>query len=355
MTSLLSFYTFSGKFIDQLLDKVTIIKKLDGLDTGTLVLANSNPKLTEDLILPGNFVVVEDDNLTNTWVGVISPPTASNTTQTTIALLDPKNLLIGVPILSTAGLSLGTISVMGIEFALSAAKGTSWEHIFSFNPDENGFTFGNSPLTKNALVQLGKDIYTFLDELAHSKHFEWWIEPRVSSKGVLSLAVRAEDIRKSIGYPIYIPKHGAETGIGLAYPEKYYTALVVMDTWEGFPIFKEYMEFPGLVEKFGTYVKVVSSQDLSKQSRGRGALFKELRPRRNIQLQLHTTNSNIVTSLEIGSIHTVSLGNISFTGNTRGTTLTMRCTALTYSSGENHIGVVMEEFFETDELSLLSL
>jgi len=119
MTSLISIYTYSGKFIDHMLDTVTITKQLNNMDKGTLVLSNLNPKVTEDLILPGNFVVVEDSNLRNSWVGVISPPTTTNSTQTTIALLDPKYLLAGVPILSTAGLNLGTVTVQGISYAIS--------------------------------------------------------------------------------------------------------------------------------------------------------------------------------------------------------------------------------------------
>jgi len=83
-----------------------------------------------------------------------------------------------------------------------------------------------------------------------------------------------------------------------------------MDTWGEYPIFKDYIEFPGLVEKYGTYVKTVTSQELHGRESGIGALFKELRPRRNIQLQLHTTSPSITDSIELGSVHMTALGDI---------------------------------------------
>lgn len=359
MTSFISFYTYAGKFIDSLLSTVNITKKLKDMDSGTLVLPNTNSKLSEQLIKPGNFVTVEDDNLSARWVSIIVPPTSTNVSQTTLALIDPKHLLTELPIISTEGLGLGIVSLQGIEFALSNQWGTRHKHRFTFTADENGFRFGSSPLEKNGVVHLGKSIYDFLNELADEKHFEWWLEPAFSQDGILSLAVRIQDIRKSIGNPIYIPKHGTVQGIGLAHSTKFYTAIAIINTRNDPPAFQKLVEFPGLVDEYGMVIKVSESDAHSgwghDSESGIGSLFKELRPRRTVQLHIETKYTEIISSLEIGSIHMVSLGDVGFKNNTRGTILEMRTIAMSYNTGEAVIGIVLEEFFETDELSVLSV
>lgn len=361
MTSLISFYTYDGIFLDNLLSTVNITKKLKSMDSGTLVIPNTNTKLSEQLIRPGNFVVVEDDNLSSHWISIIVPPTSTTTAQTTLALIDPKHLLTELPIISTEGLGLGIISLQGIEFALSKSGGSKYKHRFTFTADENGFRFGNSPLEKNGAVHLGKSIYQFLNELASDKHFEWWLEPAISQDGVLSLRVRTQNIRKSIGNPIAIPTHGSVEGIGLAHSNKFYTAIAVISTNVSPPVFRELIEFPGLVQKYGLIIKVaesgsgVHSGGGHDSESGIGALFKELRPRRTVQLHLEIKYTKVISSLEIGSVHMVSLGNIGFSNNTRGTILEMRTIALSYNTGEDIIGIVLEEYFETDELSVLSV
>lgn len=357
MTSLISIYDYTGRFVDQFLGIVNITQNNYAMDSGTIVIANNNPKLSEDLILPGNFVLVEDSNLANPWVGIISIPTSSNETQTTIALIDPKDILTGLPIISTEGLGLGVVSLQGITFALEKTKGTKYAYRFTYTPDENGFHFGNSYLEKDGIIHLGKDIYTFLNELAREKSFEWWLEPAISGKDTLSLKIRTQNIRKSVGEPLYIPKHAKVQGIGLSYAKRYYTGIGIINTRTETPIFKELIQFPDLEEKFGTRILIIDNHELYGKGRTSsiGQLFKEHRPRRTIQLHVDIRFTDVILSIKLGSIHSVTLGNISFSDGNRGISLSMRTVAMTYITGENVIGVVLEESFETDESATLSV
>lgn len=353
MSSLVSFFRHDGRYLNQFIANPTITQKLNGLTEASLALPHTDPKITEEFLLPNNYVLVEDEFLAEPWVGIITTPSASNNVQTTIALTDPKIQLQGIPIISTEGLGIGVINLEGIEFVIEAAKGTKYQHRFTFSADENGFTFGNLPLETDAAVHIGKDIYSFIEELAADKHFEWWLEPVVTSAGKLLLKIRVADIRKSIGLPIYIPKHGVVQGVGLAYPDRFYTSLVLIETLEteniSVPVFRDFIEFPGLVEKFGAIAKTVNKGSLKHKEQPIGQLLKELRPRRNITLEIDTQFSDLVKSIKLGSIHPIALGDIGYTGNLRGTMLDMRCTALTYTSGENSVAAVFEEYFEADE------
>ncbi len=357
MTSLISFYDFEGRFIDQILGIVNLTQDSTSMDSGTLVLQNTLAKLSEDFIRPGNFVYVEDKNLTDPWIGVISIPTSVNKEQTTIALIDPKDILIGLPIISTEGLGLGIVSIQGIAFAIEQTKKRKRRHNFIYTLDENSFTSGSAFLIRDGVVHLGKDIYSFLNELAKEKNFEWWLEPAISGDGILSLKVRTQDIRKSLGNPIFIPKNGSVQGIGLSYSKKYYTSIGIINTNKDTPFFKELIEFPGLSEKFGSRILIIDQNELSgsKQTTSIGQLFKEHRPRRTIQLHIDTQYTELVSSIKLGSVHTTALGGIGFTNNTRGTILSMRVIAMGYNTGENIISIVLEEFFETDELAVLSV
>lgn len=357
MTSLISVYNYRGQFIDLLLGILNITQDSTSLDSGTLVIPNTVAKLSEDLIRPGNFLYVEDSNLANPWVGVISVPTSTNETQTTIALIDPKDILIGLPIISAEGLGLGVVSLQGIAFAVAKAKGTAYEYMFTYNIDENGFTSGNSFLIRDGVVHIGKDIYTFLNELAKEKSFEWWLDPVISNNGILSLKIRTRDIRKSIGKPLYIPKHGRVQGVGLSYSKKWFTAIGIINTNGEAPFFKELVKFPGIIDEFGSRVLIVDSNDLYGQGRTTsiGQLFKDHRPRRTIQIHMDTQYTDIISSIKLGSVHTTALGNIGFKDNTRGIVLIMRVIALGYKTGENVISIVLEEFFETDEHAVLSV
>lgn len=353
MSSLVSFFRHDGTYLNQFIANPTITQKLNGLTEASLALPHTDPKITEDFLLPNNYVVVDDEFLAEQWVGVITTPTASNNLQTTIGLSDPKVQLQNLPIISVSGLGIGAISLQGIAFVIDAAKGTKYEHRFTFSADENGFTFGTLPLEADSAVHIGKDIFTFIEELAADKHFDWWLEPVVTSAGTLVIKLRVADIRKSEGLPIYIPKHGTVQGVGLAYPDKFFTALVITDIIEtenhSVPVFKDYIEFPGLVEKFGVIAKTVTQGELKHKEKPLGKLFKDLRPRRNVTLEIDTQYTSLIKSIKLGSIHSVALGDIGYTGNLRGTMLTMRCTALTYTAGENAIAAVFEEYFDADE------
>lgn len=357
MTSLISIYNFRGHFIDQFLETVNITQKLSSMDSGTIVISNNNPKLTEDLILPGNYVIVQDKNMSVPWIGVISVPTSSNETQTTIALIDPKDILVGLPIIDTIGIGIGVISLQGILFAIEKTRGTDYEHQFTFNPEENEFREGRSFLEKEGTSHLGKDIYTFLNELAKEKGFEWWLEPAISGKGILSLKIRIQDIRKSIGKPIYVPKNARVQGVGLAYSKKFYTAIGLIHTGEDVPRFDRLIRFPKLRNKFGTRILIVEKKDIEGESKTTSIkqLFKDNRPRRTIQLHLDTQYTELISSVKIGSVHQVVLGNIGFTHRRRGTILAMRVIAQTYNTSENVIGIVLEEYFDTDESVVLRM
>lgn len=358
MTSLISVYDFEGRFLDHFLGIVNLTQSTASMDSGTLVIPTISSKLTEDLILPGNFVYVEDKHLADPWIGVISIPTSVNKEQATIALIDPKDILIGLPIISTEGLGLSIVSLQGIAFAIEQTRrGKRRRRNFTYSLDENGFTSGSAYLIRDGVVHLGKDIYTFLNELAKEKNFEWWLEPAISGDGILSLKVRTEDIRKSLGNPIHVPKHGSVQGVGLSYSKKYYTSIGIINTNKDTPFFKELIEFPKIGDKFGSRILIIDENELSgrKKTTSTGQLFKEHRPRRTIQLHIDTQYTELISSIKLGSVHTTSLGDIGFTNNTRGIILAMRVTAIGYNTGENVISIVLEEFFETDELAVLSV
>ncbi len=357
MTSLIKFYDFEGRFLDQILSIIKLTQDSNSMDSGTLVISNTNIKLSEDLIRPGNFVYVEDKNMSDPWIGVITTPTSTNESQTTIALIDPKDILVGLPIISTEGLGLGIVSLQGIAFAVEHTRGTRYKHKFRYTASENHFSSGNAELLRDGVIHLGKDIYSFLNELAEEQNFEWWLEPAISGDGILSIKIRTQDIRKSIGMPLYIPKHGRVQGVGLAYSKKYYTAIGVIDTKRDTPIFKKLIEFPEIADKFGSRIFIIDINELSgrEKTTSLGQLFKKYRPRRTIQLHIDTQHTEIVLSIKLGSVHNISLGNIGFKDGNRGISLSMRVIAMGYNSGESMISIVLEEFFETDELAVLSV
>ncbi|KKL18579.1 hypothetical protein LCGC14_2474110 [marine sediment metagenome] len=110
-------------------------------------------------------------------------------------------------------------------------------------------------------------------------------------------------------------------------------------------------------EKFGTRILIIDNHELYGKGRTSsiGQLFKEHRPRRTIQLHVDIRFTDVILSIKLGSIHSVTLGNISFSDGNRGISLSMRTVAMTYITGENVIGVVLEESFETDESATLSV
>lgn len=357
MASLISIYNFDGSYINQFLGEVGITQNLGKMDRGTLIVNNSDIKVTPDLFLPGNLVLVSDESLSSPWIGVIVPPTSTNPSQSTVALVDIKNIFTGMVILSTEGLGLGITVLESIQTVIQQANPEQWLQQITYDSDNNGFALDSTSLEQDSSEYLGVDLYSFLNQTAEKMHFEWWLEPDVSKSGILGLSLRTADLRSSEGDLINTPKNGAIKGLGLTYSNKYATALAVIRTIDTIPSLEKVIVFDELVDKFGLITKVIVQTD--SQSINVDApltvLFKDLRPRRTVQLHIETSFEELISTIELGSVHQTVLGDIGLNGASEGIILTMRVIALSYTSGEHVIGVVLEEFFEiTDDLSNLN-
>ena len=354
MASLISVYKINGTFLSQFIGHISMQQRHQDMDKGTLTFENSNIKMSKDLLLPGNIVLVEDQHLNKPWISIITAPTSTNITQSVVALLDAKSLLIGTPILESGGLGQNTTVSRRIEFIIEQSHDRGERNII-YSSSENTFTFEDSILEDDGAIHLGKDIYTYLNELADNHHFEWWLEPHFSVEGLLGTQLRIADLRQVDGNLIAIPTHGTVQGIGLAYTNKYYTAIAVIKTSGERPEVTKIIKFKSLIENFGLFTKVITQQALEKYETGTAVqqLLVNMRPRRTVQLHLDTRFTHVISTVEVGSVHTVILGNVGFTGKRRGTILDMRVIALAYNSGEGVIGVVLEEFFgELDSVEI---
>lgn len=351
MTSLIQFYTHDGHYIDQILSTISLTDEKDGLGKATFTLSVNNTKASEQLIKPGNFVVIEDENLKGGWIGVIVPPTSVNNKQITLGITDPRYLLMSIPILDTDGLGVGVEAAQAIKFAVKSTK-VRQSHRFSYSPKENVWKNSTSKIRKDGVEHLGRDIYSYLNLLADFKNFEWWIEHNISHAGILSLKIRTANLRRTRGNPIYIPAHGKVSGLGLTYTNRYYTAIAVINTRGNTPKFIKYIPFDNLIEEFGTVVLVVEKSDFEDRDTSISSLFRQHRPRRTISLDLDVTKVDVINSLEIGSTHRVVLGDIGFTDDKRGTDLYMRTIGISYNSGQSTINIVLKEFFGKDDPQL---